>query len=1078
VKPVEAVVGRHTLTRGNRARIGNLLRWPTLTDGGFMIRPLPFAYAALALAVSASQSARAAEPPPPALECDARNLLAGRTPSAYADIRGNLALVTDGTVAPEGAPWDAPAAVKLESRAASITYDLGRPRQLSAIYLQADANDTYKIAGSSDGQPGNFRLLAEMANVVEHGHGLRGRAVRMEPATVRYLRISDPDGDGFFSVAELAAYCVAPTPFPPVTSTVAALAVAAPQPPEKPAPVEPASSPVGWIEIVLGAAIVLLTGLGIARRRRGAPSASRAANDRPFPLVVVLFVASGCAALIYEIVWFQMLQLVLGSSAVSIAVLLGTFMGGMCLGSLGLARLVSRQRHPLRVYAILEIAIGVSGILMLGAIPLVEVVYTAVVGHGIPGLLLRGLFAALCLLPPTIMMGATLPAVSRWVELSPRGVSWLGIFYGGNTLGAVFGCLLAGFYLLRVYDMHTATFVAVALNAAVAAGALAIARVRTGSEPSESSREPAAISTPTAPAWIVYVAIGLSGMSALGAEVIWTRLFGLLLSHTTYTFSIILAVFLVGIGLGSGVGSFVARRTPDARRALGLAQLALVVAIAWASWNITSALPYWPVNPRLAATPWNQFQIDFVRCLWAILPAACLWGASFPLALAAVASKGSDGGIVVGRVYAANTVGAIVGALGTSLVLIVTVGTQNSERILIALSALAAAVTLIPAVVRATPRFTTRDATWTLAIVALAALVGRNVVAVPPLLVGHGRFSAVERNTKETFLYVGEGMNSSPAVSRDLNGVLSYYNAGKIQASTLPQDMRLQRMLGHLTTLLPAQPREVLVIACGAGVTAGAASIDPRVERLTIAEIEPLVPKVVAPFFGAFNDHVVDNPKVHVEVDDARHFLTTTKQKFDAITSDPFDPWVKGAANLYTREFWELAKRHLNTGGAVTVFVQLYDSGMAAVKSEVATFFEAFPNGTIWGNTVQGQGYDVVLLGQVEPTRIDVDALEGRLQSPEFVPLAQSLRQIGFDSAVALLSTYGGRGPELAPWLKDAEVNRDDNLRLQFLAGFGMNVDQRAEIYRGILALRHYPEDLFIGSPGSLNMLRAAIVPQ
>ena len=384
--------------------------------------------------------------------------------------------------------------------------------------------------------------------------------------------------------------------------------------------------------------------------------------------------------------------------------------------------------------------------------------------------------------------------------------------------------------------MHTATFVAVALNAAVATGAFALARVRPGAAPRDTGRDPpaAATSAPTTPAWIIYLAIGLSGMSALGAEVIWTRLFGLLLSHTTYTFSIILAVFLVGIGLGSGIGSSMARRTPDPRRALGFAQLALVVAIAWASWNITRALPYWPVNPRLADTPWHQFQIDFVRCLWAILPAACLWGASFPLALAAVASRGSDGGVVVGRLYAANTVGAIVGALGTSLVLIAAVGTQNGERILIGLAAIAAAITLIPALVssRAVSRFTTRDAIWALAIVELAFLLGRNVVAVPPLLVGHGRFSAVERTTKETFLYVGEGMNSSPAVSRDANGTINYYNAGKVQASTLPQDMRLQRMLGHFTTLIPAEPREVLVIACGAGVTAGAASVDPRVEHL------------------------------------------------------------------------------------------------------------------------------------------------------------------------------------------------------------------------------------------------------
>ena len=814
----------------------------------------------------------------------------------------------------------------------------------------------------------------------------------------------------------------------------------------------------------------------MTRRREPLPASPDCADERPFPLLLLLFVASGCAALIYEIVWFQMLQLVLGSSAVSIGVLLGTFMGGMCLGSLGLSRF-ARHWHPLRVYAVLEVAIGVCGILMLVAMPLVEYVYTAVVGHGIPGLLLRGLFAAICLLPPTVMMGATLPAVSRWIELSPRGVSWLGYLYGGNTLGAVFGCLLAGFYLLRVHDTHSATFFAVSLNAAVALGAFALARARPLTTPPEASAKAAAASTPTTPAWIIYVAIGISGMGALGAEVIWTRLFGLLLSSTTYTFSIILAVFLIGIGLGSGAGSFVARRTPNPRRALGFAQLALVVAIAWTSWNITSALPYWPVNPRLAGTPWAEFQIDFVRCLWAILPAACLWGASFPLALAAVARNGGDGGVVVGRLYAANTVGAIVGALGTSLVLIATIGTQNGERVLIALAAAVALLTLVPSLLpgRAAPRFTGRDAAGALAIVALAVVLARNVIPVPPMLVGHGRFFALERTTQETFLYVGEGMNSSPAVTLDVNGVMSYRNAGKIQASSLPQDMRLQLMLGHLTTLIPADPRQVLVIACGAGVTAGADSLDPRVENLTIAEIEPLVPQVVAKYFGDYNNHVVSNPKVHVQVDDARHFLTTSKQKFDAITSDPFDPWVKGAANLYTREFWELAKRHLNPGGVVTVFVQLYDSGMAAVKSEVATFFEAFPNAIILGNTVQGQGYDVVLVGQAEPIRIDVDALDFRLATPEFHQVALSLRQIGFESASALLATYGGRASELGAWLQDAEINRDDNLRLQFLAGFDMNIDQRAEIYRGMLAFRHFPEDLFIGSPVTLAALRAAM---
>jgi spermidine synthase len=1030
-----------------------------------------------------------------AAECDTSNLLAGRSPSSQVQISGDTARLTDGEVALEGDVWDAPTAVKLANQAASITYDLGQPRRVGAFYLQGDANDTYSITGSADGRPESFRALAVAAKLAARGPGLHGRAIQIAPVIVRYLRVGGAVGDGFYSVSELAAYCRAPTPFPPAMrpaldapSSAASFPPALDAPsstaPKPPATLEPAASgkpPTDWLEIVLAAGLVLLIGSGaLFRRRKRMPQASRTADERSFPVVLALFVASGSAALIYEIVWLQMLQLVLGSSAVSVGVLLGTFMGGMCLGSLTLSRFVSRDRHPLRVYAVLEIAIGTCGLLMLVVLPLVQAVYTALVGNGIPGLLLRGLFAAICLLPPTAMMGATLPAVSRWVEMSPRGVSRLGYLYGGNALGAIFGCLLAGFYLLRVFGMRTATFVAVGLNAAVAAGALWLLRIHPEARPSAASDdvEPAAFPSRTTPVWVIYLAIGLSGMSALGAEVIWTRLLGLLLSQTTYTFSIILAVFLLGIGLGSGAGSAVARRTLHPQRALGAAQLALIAAIAWTSWNITSALPGWPVDPRLAASPWFQFQIDFVRCLWAILPAACLWGASFPLALAAVATRGSDGARVVGRVYAANTVGGIVGALGTSLVLIAALGTQDGERALIAVSALAAALTLLPLFDRGGPRFTVRNATWAAGIAIVGAIFALHVAAVPPLLVGHGRFAAVERKTQETFLFVGEGMSSSPAVSRDLNGTLSYYNAGKIQASSLPQDMRLQRMLGHLTTLIPERPRDVLVIACGAGVTAGAASIDPRVEHLSIAEIEPLVPRFVAPLFGEYNDHVVGNPKVHVALDDARHFLTTTKQKFDGITSDPFDPWVKGAANLYTREFWELAKRHLNPGGVVTVFVQLYDSGMAAVKSQVATFFEAFPNGTVWGNAVEGQGYDVVLLGQVEATRINVDLLEGLLQTPEMAPVARSLREVGFDSAGSLLSTYSGRGAELAPWLEDAEINRDDNLRLQFLAGFGMNVDQRKEIYRGMLALRHYPGDLFTGSPARLEVLRIALSAQ
>src|SRR3954471_14046473 len=199
-------------------------------------------------------------------------------------------------------------------------------------------------------------------------------------------------------------------------------------------------------------------------------------TPRFLPLLLLLFVGSGCAALIYEIVWFQLLQLVIGSSAVSLAVLLGTFMGGMCLGSLALPRFISTHRHPLRVYAFLELGIALAAIAVLFVVPAAGRIYTAFAGHGFVGILLRGLVCAGCLLPPTVLMGATLPAVARWIEATPRGVGWLGFFYGGNTAGAVGGCVLAGFYLLRLHDMATATWCAVGINVAVSLLALLLAR--------------------------------------------------------------------------------------------------------------------------------------------------------------------------------------------------------------------------------------------------------------------------------------------------------------------------------------------------------------------------------------------------------------------------------------------------------------------------------------------------------------------------------------------------------------------------------------------------------------------------
>jgi spermidine synthase len=398
-------------------------------------------------------------------------------------------------------------------------------------------------------------------------------------------------------------------------------------------------------------------------------------------------------------------------------------------------------------------------------------------------------------------------------------------------------------------------------------------------------------------------------------------------------------------------------------------------------------------------------------------------------------------------------------------VLTIWLGTQKSQQLMILIAAASGLLLLLRERVSAV---SVGIAT------VVASVLALTVQPVPGILVAYGRY-AVSQQGQSDIIYVGEGWNASVAVSERANGVRNYHNAGKVQASSEPQDMRLQRMLGHLTTLIPKDPKRVLVIGCGAGVTAGAVSVDPMVKDQTIAEIEPLVPRVVSTYFSQHNFNVVANPKVKVHLDDARHYLLTTNEKFDAITSDPLDPWVKGAATLYTREFFEVVKSHLNPGGVVTLFVQLYESTEAAAKSEVATFLEAFPNGAVFANTVNGQGYDLVLFGQLENNRIDVDAVQARLADPANAPIAQSLREIGINSAVELLSNYAGTPTDLAPWLKDAMINTDRNLRLQYLAGLGLNMYQSGPIYADMLQHARFPEGMFTGSEASVQAVREGI---
>jgi spermidine synthase len=776
-----------------------------------------------------------------------------------------------------------------------------------------------------------------------------------------------------------------------------------------------------------------------------------------------LFVVSGCSALIYEIVWLQLLQLVVGSSSVSLGVLLATFMGGMCLGALAVARLVSPRLHPLRVFGAIELGIGILGIAILFGMPYVGRLYATSAGQGLAAILWRAAISASVLLPPTVLMGASLPAVARWLDLTPAGVSWLGFLYAGNIAGAVAGSLLAGFYLLRVHDMAIATFAAAAMNGAAGGVAFGLA--------SRALHRPAAGSLPLpdkAPlgSRVVYLAIAISGLCALGAEVVWTRLLSLLIGGTVYTFSIIMAVLLLGLGAGSGAGSYLSRRLGRPQIALGCCQMLLAGAICFAAYMLAGSLSYWRVDPDLQ--PWPRFWLDFARCFSVILPAACLWGASFPLALAAAALPGQEAGRLTGRVYAANTTGAIVGAIGFSIFLIPRIGTQDSQRLLMGLSLIAGLIALAPFLDvarigglrrRTGMSFGIPGLVSVLVALGVAVLLLASLPAVPWGVVAWGRHLLPTDMPSTRLLYLGEGMNASIAITqRDQSR--SFHINGKVEASAEPQDMRLQRMLGHIPALLHPNPRSVLIVGCGAGVTAGTFVVHPSVEKIVICELEPLVPPAVAQYFRKENYDVLRDPRTHIVYDDARHFILTTADKFDIITSDPVHPWVKGSATLYTREYFELCRRHLNPGGLITQWVPLYQSTAETVKSEMATFFDVFPQGTLWSNeTTMGQDEDVVMLGYAAAGRIDRQGLQQRLDRPDHSRVAASLREVGFFSAASLLASYTGSGRDLQPWLLGAEINRDRNLRLQYLAGMQPDLQDAQMIYQQLLRYRRFPEE-------------------
>ncbi|MBN1610311.1 MAG: fused MFS/spermidine synthase [Polyangiaceae bacterium] len=1058
-------------------------------------------------------SVGAAAPPPdtgaPGAEagCSTDNLLAGKAPAEHQEISGTLAVVTDGAIGAEGSQWDAPLAVTFSSSSASLTYDLGRTRTVSAVYVQADANDTYHVLGSTEGTPGSFQVLTTVEDAFSRGHGLRARAIRITPAQVRYLRLGEADGDGRFSISEFAAYCSAPSPFPPTMRGVnAPLADQTPPtaPEQNTLPEEPGANAAlllvaavlavfgvgGIVQARLAAARSSSTGRRTSRKtsRKTSKKASRPPAAAPTTArshegtLRLIFVASGCAALVYEVVWLHVLRLVLGASALSVGIVLASFMGGMFLGSLLFARHVRDRYHPLRLYALLEFGIGVFGLLMPIVLPAVRYVYVGLFGYGALGIALRAVIAAVLLLPPTALMGATLPALARRYSTGRRGMSGLAGLYAANTIGAVVGSLLSAFYLLAVWDVWVATFTAVGLNILIASYAFRLGGVIPRHMDGGATRAAPAVApmrtrTERDMLRVVYVGTALSGFTALGAQVIWTRLLTLLFGATVYAFAIILAVFLGGMGIGSALAAYLLRRGHSALRGLAWSQLLLVPSLFVGGVILARLLPF--SSPQ--SYPWlpvgAREGLHLLRAVDVILPSAVLWGMSFPFALAAAGASHSDTGRSSGNVYAANTIGAIAGSLGISFWAIPQSGTRGSAQLLAVAASLSAALLFWAANGRVRTETAQRQrpgARWLSPALALA--LGFAAAALLPglsrVFLAHGRYVwAVD--PRDQYPYVSEGAASTVAVHIAPDGYRHFHVSGRVEASNNPNDLRTERLIGHLSAIPHPKPESVLVVGLGAGVTAGTLALHPEVKRIVICEIEPRVVGA-ARRFATENYDVLSDPRVQVVFDDARHFLATSREKFDIITSDPIHPWVRGNSILFSREYYAIVKSRLEPGGIATQWVPLYETNELAIRVQLRTFMDAFPNGSVWNTITGGRGYDVVLVGGLEPLRVDIPTTERRMfANPR---MSESFKQVRITSAIDLLSAYGASGRDMASWLQGAPVNRDFSLKLEYISGLAMDQKEADPIYAHMVAGRTFPADAFTGSPAQLNELRRRIL--
>ncbi len=751
----------------------------------------------------------------------------------------------------------------------------------------------------------------------------------------------------------------------------------------------------------------------------------------PFPL----FVVSGFAALVLETVLLRQLALLFGNSARATSLVLAAFMGGLALGAWWFGARVDRSDNPLKLFGQLEIGAAVSGALLVWLLGSGRDLFLAplrLLGSGSVERLAEFTLAFLLVLVPTTLMGGTLPALGRAVIRSPTGfAARLGALYGMNTLGAALGVFVAGFFLFEALGVSRAAYVGAALQLLVGLGAVvwsrgvrlpaievdrALGQLRTDDDAPEVRRRRIAAT----------VAAAAGGFAVLGYEVIWTRLLSLFMRSFSYSFSLMLSLFLIGLFLGALLVPIAGRRLGDPLRTAGWLLVAMGVWVAGSVvWMSSSFAP-------IGAESFEGFLWRSVlRAAPVVLPPTILSGMALPLAAAGFARGATRVGQDVGRIYAANTVGAIGGALAGGLLLLPRLGAPGALILLATVNVLAGVAVLAALGVRRWEPI----AAGVVAVLCVAPATGANERFV------HGFLQATRNaDTIGDVLYFHEGAVDTIAIVQRTYGfrdakAKSLITNGVAMSATVKPVWRYMAAEGHLPLLFVPRPKKALAVGVGTGITLGALASHPELESIVAVELSDGVAAGLDHFLeengGAHRD-----PRVRLLREDGRHFLELTQERFDAITLEPPPPIVAGSTHLYSREFYELCAERLTEGGVVAQWLPLHAQSLESARMVARTFADAFPHVQLWLPSVR----DAVLIGSREPLTIHSDRIRDAWSTPE---TRRNLARAYFETAESLLATffYGGEG--LAAWFGAAPPITDEHPRMEFFRHQGGNMTDR-----------------------------------